>query len=340
MIKYLIIGDTHLDTKYPGYLENQVEALKYNIKKHRPNNIIFLGDISDKRKPSPEVLLKIKELFDFLDIPTYVLMGNHDASNKSDDGLTYLSLFNSDFITVCNNATSINILGKIAHLIPHYENESQILTYLNSVKASSDDIIFGHFGYRGCINSIGDYDFSIDPADIHCRTFLGHIHRSATYNNIEILGTPYPTSFFEADHKGFLGLLKVYSNTKIVFEKVPFVGGPRYINCKLEDIDTLAKKIDSDKYYNVVRVLLNPSDKVYIPDLIKKLIEEYKVNYVDVKYVNPDLELVANQNPYLISPGEFNDASFEEYLNKLEFPYKKEEVLNVLNKVKTLNDTK
>ena len=62
MIKYLIIGDTHLDTKYPGYLENQVEALKFNIQKQRPNNIIFLGDISDKRKPSPEVLLKIKEL--------------------------------------------------------------------------------------------------------------------------------------------------------------------------------------------------------------------------------------------------------------------------------------
>jgi len=339
MIKYLIIGDTHLDTKYPGYLDHQVDSIKKNIAKYKPNQIIFLGDISDKRKPSPEVLLKIKELFDYLDMDTYVLMGNHDASNKSDDGLTYLSLFNSDFITICNKPKTILIGNRTAHLIPHYENETELINYLNT-SVSPDDIIFGHFGYRGCINSIGDYDFSIDVSSIRCRAYLGHIHRSTSHNNIEILGTPYPTSFFEADHKGFLGLLKVYSKEKIVFEKVPFIGGPNYTNCKLEDLDSLAKKIDPDKYYNVVRVLLNPSDKVYIPDLIKKLIEEYKVNYVDVKYVNPDLELVASQNPYLISPGEFNDASFEEYLNKLEFPYKKEEVLNVLNKVKTLNDTK
>jgi DNA repair exonuclease SbcCD nuclease subunit len=339
MIKYLIIGDTHFDNKYPGYLDHQIQAIKDNINKHKPQQVIFLGDISDKRKPTPEVLLKIKELFDYIDMDCYVLMGNHDASNKSDDGLTYLSLFNSDNVKICNKPYIIEIGGRTAHLIPHYEDEQKIYNYLYDNKVTSDDYVFGHFGYRGCINSIGDYDFSIDPSQLCARTFLGHIHRPTVHHNIEILGTPYPTSFFEAEHKGNLGLLKVYSN-KTVFEKVPFVGGPRYINCTLQELQDLPKKLDTVKYYNIVRVLLNPSDKVYIPDLIKKLIEEYKVNYVDIKYINPDLELVANQNPYLVSPGEFNDATFEEYLSKLDFPYSKEEVMGILNKVKELNEPK
>src|SRR5690349_24411854 len=97
----LIIGDTHLHDRFPGYLDVQINSI-FSIYKNNfdCNVIIFLGDVFERRKPSPLELNKFKELLYVLraskalpPVRIYILKGNHDMERKSDDSPTSLTLF-------------------------------------------------------------------------------------------------------------------------------------------------------------------------------------------------------------------------------------------------------
>ena len=81
--------------------------------------------------------------------------------------------------------------------IPHYENQETIKKALDEVPEGY--FVFGHFGYRGCLNSAGDADFSLRLSDFRNPSLLGHIHRHVQKDNVTILGTPYTTNFGECE---------------------------------------------------------------------------------------------------------------------------------------------
>jgi DNA repair exonuclease SbcCD nuclease subunit len=57
-MKVLVIGDTHFDNQFPGYLDAQHQTLEKIVKTSQPDAVIFLGDIFHHRNPDPEVLVK------------------------------------------------------------------------------------------------------------------------------------------------------------------------------------------------------------------------------------------------------------------------------------------
>jgi len=289
MGKALIIGDIHLQvlSHIPRYSECQVESILRLIENERGafdnlNYIIFLGDVFDKRKPDPSTLLLFQDLLDQIVLITnaevIVIMGNHDAESKADNGITALSLFN---ISLVNKYNEWDLLPNLrCRFIPHYENEDKIRELLKDVK--DDEWIFGHYGFTGCINAQGIYDFNLDPKTFKGNTVLGHIHKYAKHDpNITILGTPYHTSFHEAGKVNYYGILTDDGKLQI---KEQVYGGPRYINVSLDDLSKL-EGLDTEKYCNLVRIWLNPIKTGDHLDLISEVIKKYGVDWVDVKFI-------------------------------------------------------
>jgi DNA repair exonuclease SbcCD nuclease subunit len=333
MQETLIIGDTHFDDKWEDYLPSQINAVKKVIEEYDTDHIVFLGDISDKRKPKPNILLAIDEFFKWTTKKKKVvdvLMGNHDANDKSDDGVTYLSVFNSKYVRVHNVAKEIKVGKRKLGFIPNYENNSKIIEAYRDFCSTS--IVFGHFGYIGCLNGVPDYVFGVAPSDILSYTVLGHIHRNNSVNNIECLGTPYPVGFYDSEYNvGCAGVLQ-YDSEHQDLARVQVMTGPRYYTAKADSLDNL--KVDQNNF-NVIRVLLDSDSDKYGPDIIKFLIETYGFKWVDLRVV-PKITKMEYKDTKRIKTM-VDKSMLDQFLEKIQLPYPKDELMAIYNKVKNEN---
>ena len=174
-MRTLILGDIHISNKNEALRQAQVDCVAKIFKEVKPDEVIQLGDFLDFRKPSPEALLAAKSIIDFWKEKAHVIIlrGNHCASTKADDGVTALSVFEDDKVDIITLLEVDHSLERV--YIPHYENEKLITNALE--KCPKGYTVFGHFGYYGCLNSVGDYDFNININSFRNNTILGHIHR-------------------------------------------------------------------------------------------------------------------------------------------------------------------
>lgn len=285
--KILVIGDLHLENPYKGYLEAQHQALERIIKTSQPDVAVFLGDIFHHRNPSVEVLTKTVKFFDRLCDKYYthyfILRGNHDSANKSDDGMTVLNLLRSP-VKVFEKDSICKFLESF--MIPHYENEDKTIEALKVASHFKDLIVFGHFGYDGCINTGQYFNFKVKKDHIKNRTILGHIHRYAQDDHITILGTPWSTNFGECDYKHYVGEIwldtETYSFSELNLVEVTF--GPRYYACPFEALEQMKDEIMDPEYYTILRVIMNKFSDEHTNDIREKILNEYKVAYVDLKF--------------------------------------------------------
>ena len=299
-MKTIVIGDLHLEDKYPGYLTAQRQCIQDLVYREKPTVVVFLGDVFQFRKPDPETLLEFHELLKVIQnipgvINIYILRGNHDSSTKGDNFITALSLFNNGRVDVITSTKYISDLDYI--LIPHYEDELSILSHINQFKKlnliSKNTIIFGHFGFQGCLNTAGEEDFQLTPDMFDCKTFIGHIHKPGKMGNIFVLGTPYSTNFQEVDYEHQYAVIDRNRN----IELKPITHGPRYLVYPLEALESNKETICDYQYFTILRVLLSKLDGYNTIDLRKKLLDEYKVKYVDIKYL-PFIDDKVDQSSY------------------------------------------
>ena len=147
----LVIGDLHFNHTPRGMMEAQLETVKKiverGIVKHRCDSLIFLGDLMMHRSPRPPVMLSLKYLMDWITeekgLDVYILRGNHDSYNKSDDGVTSLSLLENNKVKVFTQ-TYYDERNDWT-FIPHYEDEQRMEHDLGAAHPGS--FVFGHFGY-------------------------------------------------------------------------------------------------------------------------------------------------------------------------------------------------
>ena len=235
-MKTLVIGDLHFDNKPHGLLEAQKECIKRIIHSEHVDDVVFLGDLMMHRKPYPRVLLALKEVIDFASTRAEVtiIRGNHDSENKSDDGVTALSLLekkaSQEILPFTRNRSyRVRVVTQTWYdhrtkrsFIPHYEDEEHIKESLENTPQGYT--IYGHFGYRGALNSAGDADCSISPGDFKHPTYLGHIHRHRRSGVISLVGTPYSTNFTEHLKENFYAVIE---DGEPEFKTVEF--GPRHM---------------------------------------------------------------------------------------------------------------
>lgn len=282
-MKTLVIGDLHFDNKPYGLLEAQRDCIKRIIQGEEVDHIIFLGDLMMHRKPYPRVLLALKDVIDFAATRAEVtiIRGNHDSENKSDDGVTALSLleksaFPSDKINRVRviTQTLYDHLNTHAY-IPHYEDESKIQEALKHVPKGFT--VFGHFGYCGSLNSAGDADFNLSLSDFKHPTFLGHIHRHSINGPVTLLGTPYSTNFSEHLKEN---LYAIIDKDSVQYHPITF--GPRHLVVEYENVEENLDWINDDKYFTLLRIVINTLDEDQ--DKMSDLMDKLDVGYVEVKY--------------------------------------------------------
>lgn len=252
----IVLGDIHLEDKYDGYLQYQIDSIISFLENKNPSTIVFLGDIFHKRKPTPTEILgfhRIVKTCGRVCQETHILRGNHDTETKAEKSPTILSVYTEPFEIYIHIRP--NRLGNWG-FIPHYEDDNIIRKYLKEFKEC--DFVFAHCGFRGCFNSIGDHDFNLSLDDFYTTTILGHIHqyREELDKKVIALGTPYPTSFREANKDSFYGVI---DDGELSIEVADF--GPMYLK---------ATK------YNYASVIENYSHR-YI--LLQLMVDKYEIDF-------------------------------------------------------------
>jgi len=278
-MRTLVVTDLHLNSRVLGLLGAQQECVKRIVREEKPDDVIIMGDVFMHRKPSPSSLIAFKRILDFITAKgatVTVLRGNHDSETKADDGVTALSVFDYTGVDIVTLARCDH--KKKRAYIPHYEDEETIIEFLEDIP--SDYTAFGHFGYDGCLNSVGDADFALGLHHFGCDTLLGHIHgfrerRGGTEGNpsrVITLGTPYTTNYGEAFKENFYGLI---DEDGIQFKRIKH--GPRHLVYSASNLENNLDIINDPEYFTFLRVVREKEDDD-IP------LQDIKVSHVDVKY--------------------------------------------------------
>jgi len=330
MVKTLILGDIHISNKDESLRVAQENCVKKIYDKERPDEVIQLGDFLDFRKPSPEALLTAKSIIDHwkTESKVVILRGNHCASTKADDGITALSVFDSDDRDVkVVTHTWYDHHRKHAY-IPHYENEERIKKDLAGVPEGY--ITFGHFGYFGCLNSVGDHDFNININSFRTTTVLGHIHRKVekfftSYGKKEqvlILGTPYTTNFGEADKENYYAILEDGNLSLHTIDH-----GPRHLVFSNSNIEENVDFINDSSYHTYLRVVLQPGET-------QANLDNIQVASVNVKYAPAfNEEEISNYKPNR-DLFRLNDVVVEDYINSANSVIEAEKLMEGYNLLK------
>lgn len=212
-MKYLVVGDTHIPTAKKYYDHPAVfnwnvlrGELLQAIEKYNPSNIVFLGDVFDPPRISPDLMSPqiflnfvffLKEVWDKYTVPFYILKGNHDGNT-----LRYLEPFK--FVKVIEEPYYDEI-EKVA-FFPYKE-----IYNLKDYKAWDIKIAFGHVAIGRV--KIGSWELAgiahgeIDRFE-NSKWFLGHIHHRYSFNTLtsEVIyvGSAYPTNHNDPNEMGYM----------------------------------------------------------------------------------------------------------------------------------------
>lgn len=282
--KSIVIGDLHLRDKGNGYIEFQIKSIIDLINSDDYFAVIFLGDVFDKRRPSPTELLRLNDIINSINTKkTYIIRGNHESETKSDNGVTVLSLYHNPNkgVHVFEHTTRINHKHfPPTTFIPHYENPLSIIESLDRVPEG--DMVFGHFGFKD------DDDFKVDFDAIALKNFnnftiLGHIHRYKKEGQVHTLGTPYTVNYGEHNKECYYGIIR-HTEDSYKFTKRKHKAGIKHIVSTYEDLDKYTKYFNSNKYYTLVKLLLKKLDEDTSFKFKNEILEKYNIDVLDMVY--------------------------------------------------------
>lgn len=350
-MKALVLGDCHFTNAYPSfdYLGKQLSTIESIILEQEDvEYVIFLGDVFHFRKPDPETVVRVQKFFrDITRFPmkqVFIVRGNHDTASKSDDSLlTILEVLEGNKVTIVKN-TLLQFVGNCAFgFVAHFEKDEEILVRLAGLYdklalcEENDKFIFGHFGYTGCLNTNGDEDFGLSLNVFKHPTFLGHIHKPADEGNVHVVGTPYSTSFQEADNHHRYAIIDTISG-EVEFKRVSM--GIRYLSFEYAALEANKEFIKDNHYYTILRVYLSQITDVNSVDLRKDIMEEYGVEYVDIKY----LPLIDNESHFSsFRPKnlvfELDDELINNYVDECKSALPKDIILQALKLFKQMEDS-
>ena len=330
--RVVILTDIHLRSDYvPKFLDTQINTLRKLVNTKPPDSVVIAGDIFHKRNPGGEELLAFEKLLDSLKCKNiYVLRGNHDTIHKDGRSDSTLSLF-ADKAKIINDTETIKIGSVVFDFIPHYEDEDKII---REVKKSKNHI-FGHFGFDGCVSN-GNYSLEAKLKKWHFpkkkKVFLGHIHKPKTYDNIHIMGTPYSNTFGEANAQKYITELFLRDGEIEVLQK-PIIFRIRHIQCNVDDLPKKAKRLQIENFFTLLRVSLDRLDEYVERQLHDKIIEDYKVDHLEVTFEDVLPKFTSSYTPdaKLIS---LDDSVISEYLDSRDSVFTKEELFETLHKIR------
>lgn len=213
----VLISDVHVSLKTK---EIAAQALRQALARAESLNVplIIAGDLHDtKDMLRGTCVALIISIVKHAKVPVKVLIGNHDKVHEKsqDHALEFLRAY----VDLIDSTRVIDEhYGSSVGFIPYQCTNEAFLEKLKNFKPGQ--IIICHQGFKGAF--MGEYvkdESSVHPDDVaDFRVISGHYHRHQDLQTITYIGTPYTTSFAEANDgpKGYVIL-----NRDGTLEQVP-----------------------------------------------------------------------------------------------------------------------
>jgi DNA repair exonuclease SbcCD nuclease subunit len=212
----LFVPDIHFgahenDNIFLDYQFTSIDWLYQVAKKYDVKDIIFLGDIFDKRRTiNLRILDKIQTKFFQEDFNHYYILGNHDAYYKNNNEINSLNvLLRSDNIYT-DIPEEIIIQGKKFLMTPWINKENNEKT-LEVIRNSNADYLCGHLDLRGFELMRGflseHSSIPLEELEKFDRVISGHYHCYSERDNITYLGSLCQLTWSDLNEDKFVGLL-------------------------------------------------------------------------------------------------------------------------------------
>lgn len=220
--------DIHWGAKTNSDQHNQ-DCLDYidwfcaQAKKHKADNIIFMGDWFENRSAINVSTLNYshrgaKKLND-LGIPIFFIVGNHDLFHRHTREV-FSTILLSEFsnFNIINEPTIVEEIEGNPLVCPFlfHDEYPQLIQYINS------KTWWGHFEFKGFV--VTGYNVTMptgpDAQDFKGpEIFSGHFHKRQINDNVTYIGNTFPTNFGDAgdDNRGMMmfdhiGMKKTFLN--------------------------------------------------------------------------------------------------------------------------------
>jgi DNA repair exonuclease SbcCD nuclease subunit len=196
-MRILIFGDAHFckrssiinkfGTHYPARLENQIQTFTWIKEQAIKNNcdmVIGLGDLFDSSQLSDVEITAAKEL-PFAELPTYFIVGNHEASSQD---LTFNStkILEAPNRKIISEPFSFFVDNTEICLLPYVvESERKPLAEYFSTK-TGQRVILSHNDIKGISYGpvISATGFDIADIEVNCDLYINaHIHNGQQIND-------------------------------------------------------------------------------------------------------------------------------------------------------------
>ena len=287
----LVVGDIHfgINDQYGTFLDYQFNTLNwiYEIaEQNKVTDIVFLGDIFDKRR---NINLRILDLvykhFGKVDIPHHLLLGNHDVFYKNRNDVNSLSILFKNESIYTNVPTEIEIDNSTLLLTP-WITSANYDESVSIIENSTADYMFGHLDLVGFEMNKGFISekstFNTNILKKFKRVLSGHYHIYSEQKNITYLGSVCQLNWNDYNVDKYIGLLDLESNS-LELVKNPFTYYNRLIVKSEADLD-----IDFEQYRDkCVKLYLYVKRSIKIEKMINSLIEiAAKVFIIDEQVIN------------------------------------------------------
>jgi len=302
---FLLVNDLHLKKDNCELVYNIFQQVVSVCNNMGIDRVVIGGDMFTNRSGQPlSVLLACKRCFEMLcdnNIITYVIPGNHDKTDVSDDR-SYLDVFQRDGINVINRPKYLNFGGVGVFLMPYYTESiwiEKFNSFLKNKTIKDKSILVTHIAINGVKNNDGTLvsdGISEDWLDMFDQIFVGHYHnRSDVGKKIHYTGSAYQNNFGEDIEKGFTVVYDDLSwmNIDSVF--------PKYIVERVEASDNVNLHNVLERYDNSddnVRIIINGSkvecDKINVSEIRDKYGVDVKVQ------TNEEIEAIEISNNEVI----------------------------------------
>lgn len=308
-----------------------------------PDLLIISGDLYDRAVPPSEAVSLLNEVLSKIvlemQIPTLIISGNHDSSERLEFLNGILSGMNLHIEgTLKKEVKKITFEDEYGpvnfYLLPYvemqrakelfktdFENKTQVIEYyIDNMKVKDDErnILIAHEYVMGAEESESERPLSIGGSEyVEPSVFnkfdyvaLGHLHRpqKVKNENINYSGSLLKYSFSEVNHIKGMNIVKMKEKGNVEIDKISFnpIREMKIIKGMFEEI---IKKNPSDDYLQIVL-----EDEEPIFDAIYKLRAKFP-NVLSLEFPNQQISeniFSLDKNVNDISPLEIFEIFFKE----------------------------
>lgn len=323
MIKILAFGDVHIGVHRYGHqdvvtgihtrVQDTINSLKSACEIALTNKVDFvsiLGDVFNMNTPSNierQLFIDAISIL-FGKIPIYIIPGNHDRESLSHTLSSIKLLGTANGVHIIDTPQIIKIKDYNFVFVP-WDKDGKMLKYIETVKDTSNSILFGHFIASSAVYSnnfrpeVGEdiVPLSLLDSSQFSLVAIGHIHKQQTLGkkgNIQYIGSLVKWDFSEALEQKGCSLIKIDNGVTLDFIPIP---DRKFIQVDYKDVHSLNEKDIKDAVVKVVgECMVSEKSKVNINELKKMLHGKcFKIEDISIDFKK---DAVINDNNQMFTP--------------------------------------